>query len=119
MILNHHCPPPSVTVQWFTFNTRIRKAGESVADYVANLRHVSEHCQFGTSLNDMLRDRLVCGINNDRYQRRLLAESKLTFTKALELAQSMESADKNVQELRSSDSEHHLEAGVNQVLPSF
>lgn len=86
---------------------------------MANLRRLSEHCQFGTSLNDMLRDRLVCGINNDRYQRRLLAESKLTFEKALELSQSMESADKNVQELRSSDSEQQAEADVKQVLPSF
>ena len=109
LVLNHHSPPPSVTVQRFTFNTKTRKSGETVADYVANLRRLSEHCQFGTSLNDMLRDRLVCGINNDHYQRRLLAESKLN----------MESADKNVQELRSSDSEQQAEADVKQVLPSF
>lgn len=49
LVLNHHSPPPSVTVQRFTFNTRTRKSGETVADYVANLRRLSEHCQFGTS----------------------------------------------------------------------
>ena len=45
----------------------------------------------------MLCDRLVCGINNERL---LLAESKLTFKKALEIATSQETASKNVQTLR-------------------
>ena len=48
----------------------------------------------------MLRDRLVCGINDSRIQRRLLAEPDLKFAKALELAQAMETADQNVQELQ-------------------
>ena len=29
-----------------------------VAAYVAELRHLSEHCDFGITLNQMLRDRL-------------------------------------------------------------
>jgi hypothetical protein len=33
----------------------------------------------------MLRDRLVCGINQPSMQRRLLAEVALTFKKALEI----------------------------------
>ena len=33
----------------------------------------------------MLRDWIVCGINDDTIQKRLLAEAKLTNTKALEL----------------------------------
>ena len=48
----------------------------------------------------MLRDRLVCGINNEAIQRRLLSESKLTYEKALEMAQAMEAAMKNAQELQ-------------------
>ena len=34
----------------------------------------------------MLRDRLVCGINDKQIQRRLLAESSLDFKKAMKLA---------------------------------
>ena len=47
---------------------------------------LSEHCNFGAALNDMLRDRLVCGIADQRIQRRLLAELDLTFAKATEAA---------------------------------
>ena len=41
------------------FNTRDRRAGESIANYVAELRALGEYCDFGTTIKDMIRDRLV------------------------------------------------------------
>ena len=102
VVKKHHNPKPSVIVERYNFNTRIRKQGETVAAYVAQLRRMTEHCEFGTTLEDMLRDRLVCGIQHKRIQRRLLMESKLTFQKAVELAQSIESAEKDTEELQPS-----------------
>ena len=49
--------------------------------------YLSEH-DFQNTLEEMLRDRLVCEINNE--QRRLLAESSLDFKKTMKLATSME-----------------------------
>ena len=99
----HHSPTPSEIVQRYKFHSRFRKPEESVATFVAELRSLAEYCNFGTTLNDMLRDRLVCGINADHIQRRLLSEtSTLTYKKALELAQGLETAAKNVQELQTS-----------------
>jgi hypothetical protein len=60
---------------------------------------MTEHRKFGTSLDDMIRDRLVCGINNEKIQRRLLAEPELTYKKAVELSLAMESASKHVEDL--------------------
>ena len=96
----HFNPKPSSIVQQFQFNSRSRKEGESVADFVAQLKQLSEHCQFGDSLNDMLRNRIVCGINDQRIQHRLLLESDLTLTKAMELLLAMESADKDANTLK-------------------
>ena len=48
-----------------------------MAAFVAGLRQLSEHCEFGTTLEDMIRDRLVCGVANSSIQRRLLAEQSL------------------------------------------
>ncbi|XP_064476854.1 uncharacterized protein K02A2.6-like [Ornithodoros turicata] len=70
----------------FQFGKRDQRPGESVADYVAELRRLSEHCAFGSTLDDMLRDRLVCGLRDESLQRRLLAESNLTFTLAQDKA---------------------------------
>lgn len=96
---NHYSPKPSVIVERFKFHSRSRLERENVAEFVAGLRRLSEHCQFGTTLEDMLRDRLVCGISDDRIQRRLLAERELTFEKAVEIATATEMANRNVQDL--------------------
>jgi len=106
----HHQPKPSVMVQRFNFHSRTRQSGETVSAFVAELRKLSEHCAFGDSLNDMLRDRLVCGINDPRLQRRLLAEMDITFAKAMELAQAAEAADRNARELEKAAPVHTVSA---------
>ncbi len=82
--------------------------------YVAELRRLSQHCEFGTALGDMLCDRLVCGIGDARTQRRLLSEADLKFGKALELSQAMESADRNAQDLQKANVQQQS-AAVNVV----
>ena len=99
VIADHHQPPPSMIVQRFTFNSRCRHSGESISSYIAELRKLSEHCEYGDALNDMLQDRLVCGFDNQRMQRRLLQEVKLTFTQARDMVLAMEAADRNAREL--------------------
>ena len=79
-------------MQRFHFNSRMRKSGEKVATYLAELHCIAEHCNFGASLDDMLRDRLVVVINDAALQRRLLSESRLNLKKATEIALAHETA---------------------------
>ena len=67
---------------------------------MAELHSLSEYCNFGDTLEVMIRDRLVCGINDDGIQRRLLAEQDLTYKKVVELAQSLETAMQNMKDLK-------------------
>ena len=67
---------------------------------MAELRALSEHCEFGSSLDEMLRDRLVCGVNEDGVQRRLLAEPTLDLKRAWKIAHGMETAAKDVRDLK-------------------
>ena len=66
--------------------------------YIAELRHIAEHCKFD-NVESILCDGLVCGIQDLRIQRRLLAEAKLEFKQAFKLAQTMESADRDAKTL--------------------
>ncbi len=93
-------PKPSEIVQRFKFHSRVRKEGESVSSYVAELRSLAQFCNFGASLEDMLRDRIVCGINDVTAQKRLLAERDLTYQKALDLARGQEVAAQSLKEIR-------------------
>ena len=95
LVQEHLTPTPSAIMQRFMFNGRVQKEEESIADFVAALRKLAQLCEFGDTLEQMLRDRIVCGIKDSRVQRRLLAEPMLTFAKALEIAQASELAEKN------------------------
>lgn len=64
----------------------------------------AEHCEFGVVLEDMLRDRLVCTINDDGIQRRLLREATLTFKRAFDVAQAMETATNNTNDIKNANS---------------
>ena len=86
---NHLSPKPLVNAERFRFHKR---EGESIPVYVAELRKLSEHCDFKANLSDALRDRLVCGIKNANIQKRLLSESDLKLEKAIEIATAMELA---------------------------
>ncbi|CAN7949551.1 unnamed protein product [Ixodes hexagonus] len=96
---NHYCPKPSAVVQRFRFNSRVRAEAESVSNFVAALKSLSEHCNFGTELGNMLRDRIVCGINSVAIQTRLLEQPNLTFEDAVQTALAMEAAKKDAGEI--------------------
>ena len=103
----HYEPKPIVIAERFHFHQRSQAMGESVADYMAELRRLTTHCAYGTHLNEALRDRLVCGLTNVAIQKRLLGEVDLTLEKAMEIAQGMEAAEKNAKTLKGKDPAVH------------
>ena len=68
LVQDHYKPHHSVIMERPRFNSRIRKSGEFIS--------VVAKCAFEDRLEEMLRDCLVCGVN-DTQIRRLLAEPSL------------------------------------------
>ena len=99
----HFNPKPVVIAERFHFHRRVQSAEESLTEYVAELKKLAQSCNFGGHLDEALRDRLVCGMRSQGAQRRLLAEPDLTLDKALEIALAMEAAEKNIQQLNSTE----------------
>ena len=97
LLTRHMAPKPLVIAERFRFHKRDQREGESINEYAAELQRLSEHCDFGTGLNDALRDRLVCGIRDEGegVQKRLLTKENLTFDKALKMAEAAEQAGKD------------------------
>ena len=92
---------------------RMRKTRENIVTYLAELWLLAEFCNCGPLLEDMLRDRLVCGIGDEQLQTRLLGEAKLTYAKTVQLAQNMETATMNQKEINSQVSSGRLELDNN------
>ena len=91
----HKNPKPSLIAERFKFNKRDQISGESVPNYLCELRKLSEHCEYGETLDDMLRDRLVCGLKNVKIQQKLLSETTLTLDHAFKIANAIERAEKD------------------------
>ena len=96
----HFEPKPIIIAERFHFHKRNQAAGESVAQFIAELRRLARHCDLKTFLNEALRDRLVCGLSSKAIQNCLLTKKELTLNKAIELATGMEAAAKEVTELQ-------------------
>ncbi|KAL5460041.1 hypothetical protein EMCRGX_G033456 [Ephydatia muelleri] len=90
----HYDPKPLVIAERFRFYRRDQTAEESISEFLVELRRLAAHCEFGQFLDEALRDRLVCGLRNDAIQKRLLSEADVTLAKAVQIASSMESAEK-------------------------
>ena len=99
LLLEHINPKPNEISQRFVFYRRDRKTGETVKDYVANLRKLSEHCNFSEKLEEHLRDKFVCGLNDARVQQKLLATKNLTLQISVDTAVAMEAAARSAKQI--------------------
>lgn len=100
LVKNHLRPKPIIIAERFKYHLQRQKEGETVGDFLAELKKLSEPCEFGAFLNEALRDRFVCGLRATAIQKKLLAERDLTLQRAYEIAAGMEAADKQSAELR-------------------
>ena len=117
VLSEHYDPTPSSIVKRYKFYNRVRAEGETVDNYVASLQAIAKYCDYRDTLNMMLRDRLVCGINHQVVQRRLLAEKNLTFDKALEISLAVEAADKDMKQIQKPPVVHYQSHGKDPKPP--
>ena len=89
---------PSLVMRRFKFHSRNRDSGESVTNFVTALRKLAAECEF-TDLDDQLRDRIVCGINDAEMQRQMLRETTLNLKKAISIATTTEATERQVSQL--------------------
>ena len=89
---DHLAPKPIVIAERYKFYNRVQTDGESIADYIAELRRLSLHCDFQTFLEQALRDKLVCGLRDSGIRRKLLSTKDLDLNQAIDSAKGMESA---------------------------
>ena len=70
----HYEPKPLVIAERFNFYQRRQQQGESIVEFVADLRRLTTKCEFEDFLDQALRDRFVCGIRSESVQKKLLTE---------------------------------------------
>ena len=103
VLKDHFEPKRSIVAERFHFHRRDQRPSETIADYVAELHWLASKCAFDRAyLDEVLRDRFVCGLLSEATQRKLLGKDEVKFSKAVEIAQSLEAAHKDSQALKAS-----------------
>ena len=104
---NYCSPQKNLTFERHIFNTRSQQQGESIDQYVTDLRKISSDCEFADLRDGLIRDRIVCGVRDDGIRARLLREGDLTLQKALDVCRASELSSSQVKMLNSGASEVH------------
>ena len=73
------------------FNRRKQEVGEPVEDFIMDLYRLSEHCGYGTLLDEMIRNRIVVGLLDAALSEKLQLDPDLNLDKAVKTARESES----------------------------
>lgn len=108
---NNYCVGKTNTIyERYKFNNRVQEPGETIDAFASAVRKLAELCSFGALKEEMIRDRLVCGILDNGLRKKLLQEADLTLEKCMNYCKAAEAANSQLKEISS----HGAEA-VHQV----
>ncbi|KAL5264194.1 hypothetical protein ACHWQZ_G005321 [Mnemiopsis leidyi] len=132
-LMDHYQQSVNITVERHKFHTMCQDNGEMIESFVTRLRTQASKCNFviehehtcmdttqdpprqqhvvNLSLNisdQFIRDRLVCGVNNQQIRTKLLRERNLTLASAVETVKAIETANAHVQKLFNETPVHQI-----------
>ena len=94
----------NIIYERYCFNNRNQDAGESIDTYASNLRSLSDTCNFGTLKDEMIRDRIVCGVRDSSLRKKLLQVPELTLEKCIDMCRSAEATSTQLEAMSSQNS---------------
>ena len=93
----------NTTYERFLCNKCNQQPGESFNDYLTTLKEMIRICEYGAMADELLKDRLICGIKEDMVQKMLLQKQNLTLAMRIDMCQMAEVATKQVKSIAETD----------------
>ena len=88
-------PQSNRTMERCKLHSRNQKQGESIESFISNLRIKAKNCHFGDLTDELICDRIMCGINSDSLRKTLLRDSELKLAKAISICRINELTEEN------------------------
>ncbi|KAK6183197.1 hypothetical protein SNE40_010724 [Patella caerulea] len=92
------------------FNKRSQKEGESADNYINSLFPLSEYCEYGMLREQLIRDKIVVGIRDEKLSQKLQLDSQLSLKKAIDMVRQSESIIAQNRILRETNSTTEVDA---------
>lgn len=83
LMKSHLQPAPNLIMERYKFKECRQTVDEEIKSYVTRLKEAATYCEFGTNLENHLRDQLVWGISSEGTKKKLLGEKDLTYQRQL------------------------------------
>lgn len=98
---NYCNPRKNIPFERYLFNSRQQGPGESFDCYVTALRQIADKCAFDAiTPDDLLRDRIIFGIADNKVRERLLREPELNLAKTLDICRASEMSQAQIKVVR-------------------
>ena len=92
-------PISNVIYERYVFNPGAQEVGESLDHYITDVMKQAKLCKYGNLKDELIRDRLVSGIKDDRICEKLLNKKDLTLQKAIEILQTNQATQFQVRDM--------------------
>lgn len=92
----------NTTMARFKFFSRNQEEGESIDEYVTALKLLTQRCVFEHLEEGLVRDRIVCGVQDGKLRDRLLRADDLTLTRAVKICQANEMSTEEQKQIEGS-----------------
>ena len=90
LLVKHFKPRQPVIAERYAFQKRDQCTGETVSEFVIELKCLAHTCSFGNFLEEALRDHFVCSLAHSGTQKKPLTEKDLALQKAIQMATAAE-----------------------------
>ena len=89
---NYFLPKKNIAVERNNFFTRKQSPGETIDEFLTDLKILSQTCEFGVIEEELVRDLFRCGLNEDNIyiKERLLQEGNITLQQTVNIAKNLE-----------------------------
>lgn len=95
----HFVPAINVTFERHKFNSRVQRETEPFENFLFDLRKMAELCDFGILKDQLIKDRIVVGVNSDKLREKLLSHKQLTLHIAIDICKAYELTQHRLKEM--------------------
>ena len=92
----------------YMFNKRHQEAHESFDKYLTDLRELVGHCHFGPMSEELLHDRIVCGVKNPSLRKQLLEKKGLTLRSCVDMCRANMITAKQMKDMDATKAVHTI-----------
>ncbi|KAJ8707826.1 hypothetical protein PYW07_011503 [Mythimna separata] len=94
----YFAPKTNISFERYVFFKIVQNEDEQFNEFLTRIKTQASKCEFDNLLDEMIKDKIVFGIQSNQVREKLLTEDKLDLTKAITICKTSEQASKQLDE---------------------